>query len=81
MQNTATFTVMAFFEEKSPKRLRQARQMLGLSQPDLAKILDVDPRTLRRWELGQMPIPRTAVYAVCFLLECHLKNERNQSHA
>lgn len=32
--------------------LRKARQQLGLNQMDLAKHLQVDPRTLSRWEAG-----------------------------
>ena len=37
--------------------LRVVRGGLGLSGPQLAAILDVDDRTVRRWELGETPIP------------------------
>jgi transcriptional regulator with XRE-family HTH domain len=35
--------------EDLPGRLRAARQVLGLTQEDMAKQLGVDPGTLRRW--------------------------------
>jgi len=35
-----------------PKRLRELRQHAGLSQPDLAKSLDVDKTVISRWESG-----------------------------
>lgn len=38
--------------ETSAERLTYARRRLGLAQEDLAKILDVDPGTILRWEKG-----------------------------
>ena len=29
---------------------KEARRKLGLSQAQLAKVIDTDPRTIRRWE-------------------------------
>ena len=34
-----------------------ARKRLGLTQPQLAEILDVNYRTISRWETGDVSIP------------------------
>jgi DNA-binding transcriptional regulator YiaG len=34
----------------TPQEFKQARHKLGLSLSGLAKILDTDPRTIRKWE-------------------------------
>lgn len=34
----------------TPAQFKQARHSLGLSASKLAAILNVDPRTIRRWE-------------------------------
>lgn len=34
----------------TPAQFKKARQTLGLSQSQLAHILNTDPRTVRRWE-------------------------------
>lgn len=44
---------------------RAALDRLGMSQVGLARALDVDQRTVRRWAAGQAPIPK----AVQMLLE------------
>ena len=42
-----------------PEKLTTARKVLGLSQKELAKRLDVDPTTVRGWEAGRhKPIRR-----------------------
>jgi transcriptional regulator with XRE-family HTH domain len=41
----------------TPDELHTARKDLGLTQADLAKILFADPRTIRKWENGDRPIP------------------------
>lgn len=40
-----------------PASLTAAREVLGLTQADLARILDVNVRTPSRWETGATPIP------------------------
>ena len=45
---------------------RAALQALNMSQMDAARLFDVDPRTSRRWALGEKPVPRTA--ALCLRL-------------
>lgn len=34
----------------TPAQFKVARQTLGLSQSQLGRILDTDPRTIRKWE-------------------------------
>ena len=34
----------------TPQKFKEARQELGLSHSALGKIIDTDPRTIRRWE-------------------------------
>lgn len=41
----------------TPAELRTAREQLGLTGDHLAKMLGVNPRTLRSWEQGRDPIP------------------------
>lgn len=40
-------------EKQFGKRLRQLRKDQGLSQEQLAEMLEVDARTIRRWETGE----------------------------
>ena len=40
------------------EQLREARQRLGLSQAEAARLLDIGKRTLEHWETGdRVPIP------------------------
>ncbi|EHM01226.1 hypothetical protein HMPREF9946_02187 [Acetobacteraceae bacterium AT-5844] len=41
----------------SPKEFREALARLGMSQLQAAKVLETDPRTVRRWALGESTIP------------------------
>ncbi|MGW3563518.1 helix-turn-helix domain-containing protein [Streptomyces sp. NPDC000941] len=41
----------------NPAELRAAREYLGLTGDHLAKLLGVNPRTVRSWEQGRDPIP------------------------
>jgi len=40
-----------------PESMIAARKVLGLTQAELAQILDVNTRTPSRWETGVTPIP------------------------
>jgi DNA-binding XRE family transcriptional regulator len=40
----------------TPAQLRQLRAKLNLTQEELATILEVDRRTVVRWEKGDVPI-------------------------
>ena len=37
----------------SPQEFKKARETLGLSAAQLGKILNTDPRTVRRWEADE----------------------------
>jgi DNA-binding transcriptional regulator YiaG len=37
--------------------VRSAREALGMDEAMLARLLDIDERTVRRWERGENPIP------------------------
>lgn len=41
----------------TPSDLRASLDHLGLTQAELAQLLDTNPRTVRRWESGATPIP------------------------
>ena len=45
--------------EETGRRIKTARAWASLSQPELAKLLQVTPRTVRRWETGES-LPRAA---------------------
>jgi DNA-binding transcriptional regulator YiaG len=56
----------------TPDELRKARKRLGLSQAGLAEALCMGAnggRTVRRWELGEIPVTGPASVAVQLLLE------------
>ncbi len=40
------------------KQFRSALTQLELSQAELARHIDVDPRTVRRWASGEQPVPK-----------------------
>ena len=41
----------------TPAELRARRVGLGLTQGDVARLMEVDPRTVRRWESGAARAP------------------------
>jgi len=45
-------------------KLREKRIALGLTQAQLAEILDVKPNTVARWERGLLSVPRTVELAM-----------------
>lgn len=44
--------------------LRRMRERLGMSQGELAKALDVNLRTVKRWERGDIDTPKTTILSV-----------------
>ena len=48
----------------TPETFRALLTSLGFTQSSLARALRTDPRTIRRWALGEVPVP----YAVQMLL-------------
>ena len=55
----------------SPKQLRNVLQNLGLNQSELARMLDVDGRTVRRWIKGESPVPGPVCVALHSLERLH----------
>jgi DNA-binding transcriptional regulator YiaG len=53
--------------------LRKIRRAMGLSQDELSKKIDVSARGVRRWENGEVEIPKIAELALRYLAE---KNRR-----
>ena len=51
----------------TPKRFKQLRTRLGLSQGKLAKRLNMHITTISKYERGVDPIPITVAYAILWL--------------
>jgi transcriptional regulator with XRE-family HTH domain len=49
------------------KALRKYLEAHQLSQRELAELLDVAERTVRRWIAGSIPVPRAIDYALRYL--------------
>lgn len=48
---------------------RESIKSLGLSQVGAARLFGVDPRTSRRWALGELPVPRAVELALKLMLK------------
>jgi transcriptional regulator with XRE-family HTH domain len=48
----------------TPEQLIALREHLGIPQKELAEHIGMHPRTLRRYELGEMPIPQRVAMAL-----------------
>lgn len=53
-----------------PNNIRSERARLGLSQGELASILDVDESTLRRWESDASPVKACHLKRMSELFKC-----------
>lgn len=53
----------------TPTALRAAPASLGLSGRGLARVLDVNEKTWRRWVAGQVPIPCSVALVVQAMLD------------
>lgn len=51
----------------TPAQFKQARQSLGLSSAELGRILNTDPRTIRRWESEGDARPVNPIAARCMI--------------
>jgi transcriptional regulator with XRE-family HTH domain len=56
------------------EKLKEKRNALGLTQAQLAEILDVKPNTVARWERGLLPVPRTVELAMETVERMYKKN-------
>lgn len=48
---------------------RETIESLCLSQVGAARLFGVDPRTSRRWALGELPVPRAVELALKLMLK------------
>jgi DNA-binding transcriptional regulator YiaG len=55
---------------------RKLRRAMGLSQDQLSEKIDVSARGVRRWENGEIAIPKIAELALRYLAE---KNRRKEN--
>lgn len=53
----------------TPTQLHKYMEEFGLTQERLAKGLDVDVRTVRRWVTGESTIPRVVDYALRYMAQ------------
>lgn len=54
---------------------RKLRRAMGLSQDELSKMIDVSVRGVRRWETGEVAIPKIAELALRYLAEKKQRKE------
>ena len=54
--------------EMTGKELRKLRERAGLSQSALAALAGIHYRTILRWEMGQVPIPKLEALGLEVLL-------------
>jgi transcriptional regulator with XRE-family HTH domain len=59
-------------------KLKEKRIALGLTQAQLAEILDVKPNTVARWERGLLSVPRTVELAMETVARMFRKSSKNQ---
>lgn len=55
----------------TPEDLKGAQKRLGMTQAQLANILEISQRTIRRYANGTWKIPRGIEYAINWLLHVH----------
>lgn len=60
--------------ETSGDALKQARELMGLTQAELGRILDIPQATISRWESGRHKIEHARVlwYALQALVHAHV---------
>lgn len=52
--------------------LKEVRKGLGLSQKELGEFLEVDSRTIRRWENGEIQMKKVYILAVILLMGSYM---------
>jgi DNA-binding transcriptional regulator YiaG len=60
----------------SGDEFRKVRKAMRLSQDGLSKLIDVSVRGVRRWENGEVAIPKIAELALRYLAEKSRKKEK-----
>jgi hypothetical protein len=59
----------------TPSQYRQAIARLGLTQVAAGEFLIGNPRTSRRWALGESPVPRSVALLLRLMIEHDIKPE------
>jgi DNA-binding transcriptional regulator YiaG len=57
----------------SGETFRKLRTAMNLKQSELGALLDVSERGIRRWENGEVDVPKLAELALLYLVEKHRK--------
>jgi DNA-binding transcriptional regulator YiaG len=58
----AKVKVESLFIRITGKDIKDARNVLKVSQPQFARIMAVSPETVKKWEQGKNPIPASVGY-------------------
>jgi hypothetical protein len=58
----------------TPLRFRECLYLLGWTQANLPKIMRVRQQQVRRWAVGDMPIPANVADWLERLVTCHTQN-------
>jgi DNA-binding XRE family transcriptional regulator len=48
---------------------------IGINQSELARLIDVDPRTVRSWVSGAYPVPLAVGFLICLMVRTQTKPE------
>ena len=62
---------MAYMRAMDKDTIRDWRAARSMSQATLAKLLDVQIRTIQRWEAGAVPVPHVVALALAELARRH----------
>jgi len=54
---------------KTPDEFQAARKRLGVTQKELADVWGVDPRSIRRWESGEVRLSPLAAYTLGIMID------------
>lgn len=65
----------------TPTEYREIIKALDLSQVGAARLFGVDPRTSRRWALGEQPIPRAVAMCLRMMVSHGVSAAEAQSMA
>ena len=55
---------MSYKHMVTPGRFRKLRESMDYSQAELGKLMNTSGRTVRRWETGEIPMPKMAQMAM-----------------
>jgi DNA-binding transcriptional regulator YiaG len=53
----------------SGTQFRKLRESIALTQSELGSFLDVSERGVRRWENGEVDVPKLAEFALLYVIE------------